>query len=240
MEQAAYLDHVRADATALLTAARRAPEADVASCPGWKTVDLVGHTGSVHRWVTTIVQTRADTRVPFPRDFPTEIGPLGDWFAEGADHLLTTLATTDPEALVWNWAEGKASPTRFWFRRMAQETVIHRCDAEVAAGDTPRIDTGLAVDGIDEYVGFVTRESEPPEAPVRGSLTLAPTDAAERWHLRLTPERIELLEAPQPGADQICGPASDLYLWLVHRQPNLAQVVGNGDSAAAWNHIRFG
>ena len=54
------------------------------------------------------------------------------------------------------------SPTRrcgFWIRRMAQETVIHRVDAELALGSrSPRSPTTCAVDGIDEvlklFVGY--------------------------------------------------------------------------------------
>ena len=42
---------------------------------------------------------------------------------------------------------------RFWIRRMAQETVIHRVDAELALGEPfAPIPDDLALDGIDEVL----------------------------------------------------------------------------------------
>src|SRR5262249_56921469 len=41
----------------------------------------------------------------------------------------------------------------FWIRRMAQETVIHRIDAELGTGQpVAPVPTDLAVDGIDELL----------------------------------------------------------------------------------------
>jgi hypothetical protein len=68
---------------------------------------------------------------------------------------LTTRKPTDPGG---TWYE--PDPTAgFWFRRMAQETVIHRIDAELAAGASiAPVPDDLAVDGIDEllkvFVGY--------------------------------------------------------------------------------------
>ncbi|MGH3253737.1 MAG: maleylpyruvate isomerase N-terminal domain-containing protein, partial [Trebonia sp.] len=39
---------------------------DVPNCPGWTVAHLAQHTGAIHRWATTIVETRAGGRVPFP------------------------------------------------------------------------------------------------------------------------------------------------------------------------------
>ena len=53
----------------------------------------------------------------------------------GLDALVAALAATDPDEPVWNWSPTHAAaPARFWFRRMAQETAVHRWDAEAAAG----------------------------------------------------------------------------------------------------------
>jgi hypothetical protein len=41
----------------------------------------------------------------------------------------------------------------FWIRRMAQETVVHRVDAELAAEVAPgAIPDDIALDGIDEFL----------------------------------------------------------------------------------------
>ena len=53
----------------------------------------------------------------------------------------------------------------FWFRRMAHETVIHRVDAELAAGlPTAHVPDDLAIDGIDEVSRFFEGVDDPSEA----------------------------------------------------------------------------
>ena len=67
-------------------------------------------------------------------------------------HLPEESTTRNPAAPGGTWY--KPDPTvGFWFRRMAQETVIHRIDAELGAGASiaPAPDD-LAVDGIDELL----------------------------------------------------------------------------------------
>ena len=50
----------------------------------------------------------------------------------GVEHLASTLAAADPAAPVWTWARQKDAG--FVIRHQAQETAVHRWDAEHAAG----------------------------------------------------------------------------------------------------------
>jgi uncharacterized protein (TIGR03083 family) len=239
VEAGQYLEHLRSDGDRLLAVAVEAPDADVTTCPGWDMIDLVGHTGGVHRWVTEVVRTRATQRIrrdPLGDAPDRGVDAVAQWFGAGLAELESTLATTGPETEVWNWADGRPAPAAFWIRRMAQETVIHRCDAEAAAGLPSVIDAALAADGIDEFLSFVTRDDPP--AGFDGQLSLVATDVDAGWHLGLTPDRIVLREAAD-GGDLVRGTASDLYLWLVHRPPQNVSTVGDGAAIAAWEQVKF-
>ena len=158
MDTDEYLDQLRIEGGRLVTAARAAPSVPVPSCPEWDMGQLLAHIEAIHRWVAEILATKATARV-------TRIG-VGDdvGFADlaaaydaGLAALVAAFEVTDPAEPVWNWSADAPAPAAFWFRRMAQETSVHRWDAEAAAGTPTAIDAALAVDGVDEYLGFVAR-----------------------------------------------------------------------------------
>ena len=75
----------------------------------------------------------------------------------------------DPEDFSPTWYDPDQT-AGFWIRRMAQETVIHRIDAELAADAVVApIPDDLAIDGIDELLkAFVasTSRSAPKTSPM--------------------------------------------------------------------------
>jgi uncharacterized protein (TIGR03083 family) len=245
MEPAVYLDHVRADGAALAAAARNAPHARVPSCPDWDMTGLVGHAGSVHHWVTEIVRTKATERIKrqYAPEAPKEPKAVLAWYDEGLTGLLEVLGRADPEEPVWNWFDSRPAPTRFWHRRMAQETAVHRWDAQAAAGDPQPIDTALAVDGIDEFLGFVAAEL--PRQPIdglQGSLHLHATDTDGEWSIVLAPQSLEHRREHAKADAAVRGTASDLFLWLVGRLPvGSAGLDTFGDRAVvqAWKAVEF-
>lgn len=131
------LSSLRADAAALLAAARSAdPDQVIEACPGWKPIDLVWHIGEVHFFWGTMVRRRftdpeqVDSLRP---ERPADDEGVFD-FAEGsAEMLIEALSSVDPSTEVWTWSEQK--DVAFVIRRMAQETAVHRVDAERAAGN---------------------------------------------------------------------------------------------------------
>jgi uncharacterized protein (TIGR03083 family) len=244
METKEYLEHLRADGDRLAAAARSAPLAHIPSCPEWDMRELVCHTAGVHEWVTSIVSERVQERRPRRRSdqFPSQVDELVDVYAAGLERLIEALSETDPDVYVWNWLDRQPAPARFWFRRMAQETVIHRVDAEAGAGVVTPIDAPLAADGIDEYLhllaGYIGNE------PIEGlgsTLAFEPTDTAGSWRVSLSPTSC-ILDPPTSPAGTVSGKASDLYMWLLHRQNPSGEAVelaGDPEALAQWSLVRF-
>lgn len=242
MELQTYLDHVRSDAAKLADAVRVDPTARVPSCPDWDTNALLGHTGRVHRWVAFIVSTRASERPTGEYGRPADYAERARWYDAGVTELLDAFAGVDPDTEVWNWGEDRPGPARWWFRRMAHETAAHRWDGQNAVGMVEPIDPELAADGIDEYLGFVAGSfaSESKEG-FEGSFSLKPTDRAEAWNLRFTPNHLDRNDDGRTAAT-LTGSVSDLYLWLLHRanvdSPGL-KVEGDQSAVSMWDVITF-
>jgi len=181
-----YLDAIRRDGHALVDAAERAGMGtSVHACPEWEVADLVWHTGEVHQFWRTIVAGRLRS----PHDVAQPERPtreeLGAWYRDGVERLHATLAEADPGAEVWTWAPQR--DVAFIQRRMAQETAVHRYDAEHAAGADHAVETGLALDGLDEFLTFFLPVTAPAAAPLAGSVHLHAIDgetgtAADRGH----------------------------------------------------------
>jgi uncharacterized protein (TIGR03083 family) len=174
-----YLAHLRADADTILDVLARAELTDpVAACPGWTLRDLAVHLGSIHRWATEIVRTRE-----FQRQVEPEVEDVATWFEQGAATLIDTLAAADPSADCWSFT--RVRRVEFWWRRQALETVIHRWDAERAAGEPGSIDPALAADGVAEVVTLMTPRQIAMERipPLPVTVLLHATDTGGDWVL---------------------------------------------------------
>ncbi len=243
MDPDSYLAQLRWEGGRLGTAARAAPAAPVPSCPGWDLRDLLGHVEALHRWVGGILRARATER-PGRTEIGREVdfAELAAAYDRGLADLVGALAATDPEELVWNWQADGVAPARFWFRRMAQETAVHRWDAEGSLGPAAPFDRELAVDGIDEFLGMVAGTvARAPIAGLTGSLALEATDAQASWQLELAPDHLGR-EVAGPAPTTVRASASDLYLWLLHRippEPGSVSVVGDAAPVGAWGLVTF-
>ena len=152
MDWETYLEHIRSDSALVAQAARRGLEPDVPCCAGWTVRDLVGHLGEVQRHKEIIVRDRLVEPPEEQIGFPDS--GLIDWLEEGSAMLLETLTAADPATHVWTWHDTDQT-AGFWYRRMAQETLIHRVDAEQAHGVVSPIDEDLAADGVDELISVM-------------------------------------------------------------------------------------
>lgn len=152
MDWETYLDHIRSDSALIAAAARQGLEPDVPCCEGWTVRDLVAHMGEVQRHKELIVRERL-LEPPEERIDAPESG-LVDWFEEGAAVLVETLSATDPSTPLWTWHDPDQT-VGFWYRRMAQEALIHRVDAEQSHGAVSPIDDDLAADGVDEIISIM-------------------------------------------------------------------------------------
>lgn len=242
MEKDTYLSHVRDDGARLIEVARGAPAGEIPSCPGWDMRVLVGHTASVHAWVAGIFENHLQTRPHLRRE--DELA--GDFDAVAAEYaatlprLLGALGSSGGDELVWNWFDREPAPARFWFRRMAQETVVHRVDAELGARSLSPIDATLAADGISEFLGLLQRflPHEPVEG-LSGSIGFTATDVDGEWRLALAPDRIEFVSGDVDAI--VRGPASDLYRWVMNRgsEDALLELSGDRGVVAAWRAVKF-
>ena len=249
MELSAYLDGIRDNARRLADAARAAGvDAPVPTCPDWTVADLARHQGRVYRWISEMIETKAQEyvdRKPFEEQAERE-DPL-TWLESAADHALAVLGTTDPETQVWNWFGNEPGPARFWFRRMAHETVIHRVDAESAAAGsaTPpsRVEPAeLAADGIDEFLDFLplrARGGRP--SPLAGSYHFHTTDVSGEWVVDFDGNDVTVRREHAKADVAVRGPASQLELFLYNRGGRDGlEIFGDEAAVAAWNeHIRF-
>ncbi len=246
MDPAEYLDNLRRDGNALAAAARGAPRAAIPSCPGWDMTDLVGHVGGVHRWAAEMVRARAGefmSRRDMPSPPDDEDGRLA-WYEEGLQQLLGVLRDTDPDDEVWNWSRTADKVARFWYRRMALETAVHRWDAQAAGGEAGPVEAALALDGVDEYFDlYVERRlhAEPVQG-LHGSLHLHATDGDGEWWIAFAPDHLERRREHAKADAAVRGPASALLLWVWHRRPDEAEeltVFGDTDILKRFGALAF-
>ena len=220
MREVDYLQALRDEGTALATAARQGLDPPVPACEGWTVADLVLHTGMVHRHKLEIVRGRlAEPPSPWPPPAPPRTELLG-WYEQGLEELHTVLEDTDPETRVWTFYRPDRT-AGFWHRRMAQETAVHRVDAESAHGDPRRVPAALAADGVSELVEvFLAPHADGEPVGGRGeSLHLHATDTEGEWQLRLLPAGVEVGRGHAQADASASGEASDLLLFLRGRAP---------------------
>ena len=142
-----------------------------------------------------------------------------------------------PQDHAFTWYEPEQS-VAFWIRRMAQETVIHRADAELSVGQAVTgIPADLAADGIDELlVAFVQYGTTNWPEEFAGILEAAGDRLAavvtpdRSWLLRITSRDVRVA-GPAAGspAATVEGSAADVLLWLWGRGGEGAAVSGDED-----------
>ncbi len=239
-----YLTQLGADVERFAAAVRRGPlDAPVSGCPGWDLRQLTAHMGGVHRWARHCAANGSppESRDPYQPDPELDANALADWLVSGGAALVEVLRTIDLEGPTWHpFLAAKLG--HVWPRRQAQETSIHRWDAEHATGATSAIDPELASDGIDEYLDLMIRhhvERESVTLPV-GSLHLHCTDTTGEWLLSLD-DGFELVRAHAKGAAALRGPAEALLLRLWNRDTDRADelsAVGDESVLDAWLAMR--
>ncbi len=160
--------------------------------------------------------------------------------------LVETLREGGPDATVWTPAPG-GTPL-FWARRMTYETVVHRFDATAAVGGTYTLDTGVALDGLDEWLEFSTLpqayESQDAHRALLGpgrGVHFHATDAPEgtgEWFIDLSGAPITVSRAHKKAGTAVRGPLTDLLLLLYQRRSPTAadgiEVSGDAALFTAW------
>ena len=229
-----YAVALRRDGAALGEAARTDLDAAVPSCPGWTMRDLVVHTANVYKHKYEIVKDLiTEPHDKTPETHPEDDQKLVEWFEGWLAKLAATLAESDPEAHAWNWSDGE-QVVSFWHRRMAQETVVHRWDAQNALGDSAPVEPELAADGVDEilYAFMEGDRSVGPERSVHIHCTDPGLETGGEWLVSMTEGKALVTREHAKGDCALRGSSSDLLLALWGRVP-LDDVELLGDRGAA-------
>jgi uncharacterized protein (TIGR03083 family) len=231
---------ITTNAAALAAVARDAAllTATVPSCPEWDLAKLVRHTGTAHRWSAGVVRTREPlSPKSIDLEIPEDATGLPDWLERSAAGLVEELEAANPDAECWTWTAG--GQVRFWGRRMAFETAVHRWDGQGVVSTADPFDGALAVDGIDEHLENLPFVVGAEAVTGTGeSIHLHCTDRDGEWLLRLTPGGLEVTPEHAKGDAAIRGSASDLYLFTLGRTPaQPLDIFGPPESLERWAQI---
>jgi uncharacterized protein (TIGR03083 family) len=226
MEISRYLDCFAQDYALLRSAVASADlEAPVPSCPGWTVTDLTSHVAEVYLHKATVM--REDKWPdPWPPAEHAGVRPLA-LLDDGYQELTAEFAARSPDepSLTWYAPEQTVA---FWIRRMAQETVVHRMDAQLAAGvPVTAAPDDLAADGVDEVLKrFLAYGSvEWPDeyaglkgghlATADGTDTVVVTAGQTSWTVRPTPASVTVTDGRGDGARAEVTASPDAMLrWL--------------------------
>ncbi|MBV9952723.1 MAG: maleylpyruvate isomerase family mycothiol-dependent enzyme [Acidimicrobiia bacterium] len=220
-----HLDSIRRDGDAFAAAADGTLTEPITACPGWNQADLVYHLGEVHRFWTWIAEERADSPDAYEQPARPDDEDLLAWYRDGVDHLIEVLAAADPATPVWTWSSQQ--DVAFIQRRMAQETAVHRWDAQRAAGGAQPIAADLAAEGIDEFLDHFL---DGPGEDTTGSVHLHAENG--EWWLGPAGDHWDIEREHRKGDAALRGSASDLLLGL-WRRVDVAALDVVGDEAVA-------
>jgi uncharacterized protein (TIGR03083 family) len=234
-----YLELIEQDGRRFGDVARRADlAAAIPSCPGWTVRDCVAHTAEVYQHKVACMRLQRQTGDEYEQEPPPGVDLL-DWFDGSLATLLTELRDRGPDAPSYTWWPADQT-VGFWYRRMAQETAVHRLDVEDGAGEPTPVDAELAADGIDEVLDLflsddwssVTPDEWGDVDPRAGEgRTVAVRSGGRVWRSTLGADRIPLARDDGPADATVAGDPEAVLLWLWGRRPD-ASVALDGDDAA--------
>jgi len=223
------------------------PAARVPACPDWDAADLLWHLAGVQAfWAETVRIRPAEPDREYEQKLPrpeTYDGLLAAYDGYSAD-LQSLLAAADPGDEAWHWSSDHTVGASI--RRQAHEALIHRLDAEEAAGDVTPLDPALAADGVLEAL-TVMYGGCPPWGTITPSdrvVDVRLTDTGDVLHVALarftgtddegtTYDEPDLAVVPAGTAiATVSGTAADLDAWLWHRGVGRVSVDLDGDQAA--------
>lgn len=206
----------------------------VPSCPDWDVDQLAHHVaGAYLHKVECIRQGK------FPEDWPPEtldpdpVAVLDEAFA-ALTEAFDEHRPGDPAA---TFLEADQT-VGFWIRRMCHETVVHRLDAELAAGlEFAPVPADIALDGVDEFLGLfmgaATRQWTASYTEVLDGADprpLAIAAAGEAWTLTTSGSGVEVSRGSAPTdnpmlenpAAVVSGEPTEVLLWLWGRAADRA------------------
>lgn len=238
MEFTRFFECLAADERRLREMAGRDLAAAVPTCPGWTAADLVEHVALVYLHKVESMRQGGISESSWPPDISgEETLALLD---KAYDTLVAEFAARDVhDGPAGTWYDPDQS-VGFWIRRMAHETVIHRVDAERAAGaPVAAIPDDLALDGIDEvlvvFLAYSSRKwpDDFTERLPSTAETVLVTAGDRAWLVRFDPDGVsaETASTATDAPARVAGTPQQVLLWLWRRADD-DTVERSGDSAA--------
>jgi uncharacterized protein (TIGR03083 family) len=228
-----YLAAFDAELEAMLAAATDLT-LDVPGCPGWTVRDLLSHVLGVYRHKNAALAAGAapEVRGDAWGDLAEGDDPVELVRAEAA--VLRAHLDRDPSTPAWTWWPEEQT-VGFWQRRMAQETAVHRWDAESAAygvDEAAPVDDALADDGVDELLGWLGWgwSEDPPQVGADGRRVLVST-GTHTWTVGLHETRVDVVGGGEDAEALLAGEPSGLLLHLWGR-PGEHGIASGGDAVA--------
>ncbi|NNG40350.1 maleylpyruvate isomerase family mycothiol-dependent enzyme [Flexivirga sp. ID2601S] len=231
-----YLDGLATAAARLREDTAELPEESmVPTCPQWSALQLIAHTGMVHRWATAVIRGDEAAKAPSYSAGLEEEGMQqtdpGGWLLAGSDALERALRDAPADLDVFFFLNDAPESRLAWARRQCHETTVHAFDALAARlGQVPsaadaELDPRIAADGIDELLrGFATRRKESMLTSRPISVAVQPDDVEQSWTLRLSPDGTTCdLGLPDRADSTWTGTAAELYLGLWNRGRQIGQ-----------------
>jgi uncharacterized protein (TIGR03083 family) len=221
MQRDEYLAHLARDGARIAALASSHAGAPIPTCPDWTMTQLAEHVAWVLAWLSD-----AAAQGVSPDVTAMQIPPSLD---DGVRAAIAKVEGLDPAVPAWTWANPNGGDTLQWyFRRLAQEILVHRLDAELGAGDVTAVDPVLAADGVDEFCEVFVPVSSGVADANGETLHLHATDAECEWLLTMRPEGVEATPGHAKGDAAIRAAAVDLLLLSWGRDP-LGEIEVFGD-----------
>jgi uncharacterized protein (TIGR03083 family) len=140
-----------------------APNLDspVPTCPDWTLFDLAQHLGAGRRaWAATIDAGPGATAKSTVQDAPATLKDreiLLSWLAESVQLMLNSLRQAGPTRGCWTWWGRSQSPQTCGAvaRHQLHEIAVHTYDAQLTIGAPQPIPTGIALDGVEEFLSTI-------------------------------------------------------------------------------------
>lgn len=224
MDFSRFRECLAADHDRLRAVASTDLDAAVRTCPGWSVADLTRHVGQVYlHKVAAIREGTEPEQWPPPGTEQAEPIALLD---RAYTELVGEFTARRPEDTAGTWYTPDQT-VGFWIRRMAQETVIHRIDAELGTGrPVAPVPDDLALDGIGEllevFVAYGVAEWGSYFTDILGgspgrTYTIRTDGAA--WRVRTGPGEFAVRAGADETADvTVSGPPTAVFRWVWNRE----------------------
>lgn len=231
-----YLNNLTSDYERLVEASTGRLALQVPTCPDWTVDDLVRHVATTYLHKVECMRLNAQPS-PWPPDFSAE--PALELLSRAHTALVAEFTSRLPASAAFTWY-GPDQTVGFWLRRMAQETVIHRIDAELAAGVESRpIPDDLAVDGIDEilqvFLAWPSREwlEDFAEPLSKGDGSVLVSAGGQSWLVAWDSAGVSAEPVKGAADAEITGSSDAVLRWLWRRSgDDVIAVSGNVDKVA--------